>query len=344
MKTIDEINRDDYNSFHLTDESSNFALQFNTPSGLIDESDYDLIQSQAGVIVGYKKNIQGIHNYVYTINGVQKRLQNLLYDAYKPILDEEKIGTFDVYSFVNSVPISQNNNFNATTDGGDEFIRCDYDKFGGLPFYSGGAAFGILQVKNILDVSGSAHVLLIHTTNDGFFTSTSQVRNCSAKTFTGILKNIYEWSLMADSPFNSTETTAVKAKQMWNSLDIPQNLLDWILNNQPDMQVSRFLKGEIRLAYDIDENTEIPQELKDYVILNSRYRTLTGIKNTHPRGNLIEEKLIEKEKFFFEKEIFNFCLFNNILDMSDENIEAALSQFENNVDAKYYYELYKGIN
>jgi len=58
-----------------------------------------------------------------------------------------------------------------------------------------------------------------------------------------LLKNIREWSFMAEDPFNLDHPMATYSKLAIETLNPPQEILDEI-DNLPDMHLARFLKGD----------------------------------------------------------------------------------------------------
>ena len=71
-----------------------------------------------------------------------------------------------LYSFMKSIQIPNKEQY-ARQDGSlpDDFVRCDYNKFGSVPFYPATNVLSMTKVFNILDICGIGHVICIYTDN-----------------------------------------------------------------------------------------------------------------------------------------------------------------------------------
>lgn len=315
MKNIIDINPYDYESFYFIGNVDNVNLQINTSDGYIDVDNYDVINSNFGKIIGFTRVIPGHHNY-----RCSKSLKNInltYFDQMFNILDVKPFDKFKFFLFVDSVQIPafeeyiQSFNRSKTKEGTTP-VRCDYNQYGGYPFHIPENGYTILNTMNVYSISGTAHVAYFETADKENTNPHHASINAGAKTYAGILKNIYEWSVVADEPFNNTENIAQKSKDMWQQMDLPEDLKNWLINDYYDMRVSRYLKGENEIVADVEDEEQMPQVLSDYIKSNCKYRTLTSLVNSHPDNITIPEEVLTKEKNTIQNQLYDFILRNNI--------------------------------
>ena len=333
MKNINEINIFDYRHFYLTEETELFTLLLSTPNGDIDDNNYELIKTDTVIIIGFKETIgSGIKNYFYTINGIRKHVQLLGYDEASPFFGEQEKtptdSTFNFYKISDSVEVLSGDQFSNMNRPRyirdvmpEEITRCDDDKYGPLSFYPWDEPFKLVKFRGILDIAGVMHISYFNTRNEGFLNPLSRDNNCTASTLTGAIKLAYEWSLMAEEPFNSTENIAIKCKQFFEQMQIPSEVMDWILENQTDKQVFNYLNGETRVIYPSDENTEIPECLISFIKSKCMYTSISSLINNHPKASLLSNNFITEYRQAIEKKIYEISLECGIDDFSAESVK-----------------------
>jgi len=84
-----------------------------------------------------------------------------------------------------------------------------------------------------------------------------------ARSIYQLFKNMREWSFMLEEPFNSDHPMAEYSKIVFDSLEIPENILEEI-DSMPDMHLAKFLKGEENYKI-IPDHPAISQDFKDWV-------------------------------------------------------------------------------
>jgi hypothetical protein len=315
MKNISEIDPLLYMSYFLTEENSDIVLKFNTSNGLvdIDTDDYDTFSTNNGTIIAFKQLHVGIQNYVYLSGLDRKYIQNQSYEIFEDIFNEPDKETLTIYSFMESVEIPSKEQYEKQ-DGTlpEDFVRCDYNKFGSKPFYTANNPIAVTRIINLLDVCGTGHILRIDTNNVTNPNPDSQSANTGGKTLTGVLKTIYEWSESYKPPFSNTESISKSAHNFLEEIQMPENVLNDIIDGQVDMRVSRYLKGETRQVYSFDEVPEIPDSLKLFIKTRYKYLNLISMKENHPNGFAIPDTAIAKEKEAISSKILEFCLMHGI--------------------------------
>jgi len=85
-----------------------------------------------------------------------------------------------------------------------------------------------------------------------------------AKSIFQLFKNMREWSFLADEPFNSDHPMATYSKLAFETLNVPQSILDEI-DSLPDMHLAKFLKGQDDYKLFPHPYPEVSQEFKDWV-------------------------------------------------------------------------------
>jgi len=318
MKSIYEINPSDYHSFYFPFEEYPFDVKVNTSLGLVDSPDCDLVDNDGQVLIAYKAPQVGYHNNIILKDGTERSVQLCTYEDVFDILNQEYDEYSNFFVFLDSAVVPNRDSDKTSLDAEHKFLgqalpRCDYEKFGVSPFYPNkAAAQNISRIRNVLDISGVGHVLFINTLDVEKKTSHPQVMNTVTRTLTGLIKTIFEWSIVNEEPFNNQERISARAKEFLNKLNIPENIIEEINDNQPDMKVATYLKGETVNNYAIDENNFLPNSFVDWYKVRVRYETLNSLVKNNPLNISIPEDVLKKEKQDVEAELLSFCLANEI--------------------------------
>jgi hypothetical protein len=338
MKNITEINPYDYESFYYLGDVSDTNLQVKTSNGYINIDNYEIINTSSGKIIGFTRVIPGHHNYFCSLNS--KNINLTYFDQMFDILDKKPFETFKFFLFVDSVEMpayeefAENFNRSKTVDGNVP-IRCDYNQYGGFAFDLPENGYTILKLMNALNIAGVGHVAYFETAENENTNPYHVSINHAARTYAGILKTIYEWSVVADQPFNNQEKIAQKAKLMWEQLELPEDLKNWIINDYCDMRVSRFLKGETEIIQDVEAEEQMPEVLSNYIKSNCKYRTLSSLANSHPDNIVIPSSILEDEKNTIENQLYDFVVRNNI-NYQNKNYLDILNIYLNNKKSLKY--------
>ena len=354
MKNINDINLSDYTSFYLSEEANPFVIQKYTEGGYVDinSQDYDLIETDAGILVGYThdSDTDTYQSHSYETASGRKYIQLLTYSFLQDIFENTKIGNYDFFVFLNSIPINSPTQYtddeeSHTDENGNIFNRCDVDKYGGVGFYPSPNPYKIIKLRAVLDIPGIAHIAYFNTLDEDNQNPQSQNNNVASRTLSGIFKILSEWKTVAEDPFNNTELPAVKAKQFIEEFDIPEEIFNWVNDNQIDMGVARFLKGETNNYPSVVENEEIPLVIKDFFLSRCLYKNILSIKNLHPRGSSINSSLLQKENEYLNSELYRIYLLGEIEDLTNEKIETYLNTLPDSIkkktDIKILYYEYK---
>jgi len=319
MKNINEIDPIKYGFFHLAKLSGDVKAYAKTTAGLIPADDVDYFQTDNGVLICFKElfHTSGYHDYQIIGDDAEYTMQMVPYEDMHDVFDKTTEHSFSFYNFWKSIEIPSSGTPPATWGGtgslrdGQEFVRCDYNKFGPAPFYPRTTRYDVVGIKLVLSASGVGHILRVDTKNNDFKDKNTQIVNTYSRTFSGTLKQILEWSEISLPPFSSSEDIAVKAKSFIDTLGLANVMSDInILEN--NMRVSRYLSGNTEIYEEFEEANVFPDSLKSYFLSHMRYKTIGSLLKNSLDSFYIDNSLLHKEKSFLEASIYSFCIANNI--------------------------------
>jgi hypothetical protein len=147
------------------------------------------------------------------------------------------------------------------------------------------------------------------------------IRVYYCRTFAHAVKMAYEWNLLNQDPWNSESNIAVRCNQAFTDWGIPQDALDELAESQPDTVLSLYLSGDEDPRKSIEENSIVPEKFKKWFMSKLRYRTLGSLFQNYPEDLDIPSSMIEKEKTFFETEIYKFCIENELDILSTTSVD-----------------------
>jgi hypothetical protein len=180
-----------------------------------------------------------LHNLTVFCDGVTQVLNlyplERIIDIYDRPLDAQ-LGTF---SFTKSVPV----------DGGD--WRCDRGMYGAKAFTQENIdrVFSepneIVIYEPFMCLNGVAHLIYVKAKNKTQIADdkvNNSVVPATGRTLQETLRLIYEWSVLAEEPFNSTDEAAVAAKAFLDGLGFTVEERT-TLASLPAMQIANYLSG-----------------------------------------------------------------------------------------------------
>jgi len=319
MKNINEINPFEYDFFHLANLSGDVKAFAKTTGGLIEAPDVDYYQTDNGVLLCFKEKspMHGYHDYQIVGDNGDYIMQMLAYENFQDIAQGSTTHPFSFYNFWNSIELPSAGTPPSTYGGtgslsnGVEFVRCDYNKFGPVPFYPRTTRYDIISMKVVLSASGIGHIFRADTKDQDFKDKSTQIVNTYSRTFSGILKQIFEWSEVSKSPFSSEEGPAVKAMAFINALGI-NDILSEINSLETDMRVARYIQGNNEIYQEIEEKNIFPESLENYFLSHIRYKTLNSLLKNSKKSFTIDNSILYKEKSFLESSVYTLCIVNNI--------------------------------
>lgn len=180
-----------------------------------------------------------LHNLTVFCEGVTQVLNLYPLERIIDIYDRPLDSSLGTFTFTKSIPI----------DGGD--WRCDRGMYGAKAFEQENIDRVFDEVGQIvvyepfINLNGKSHLLYVEATNKTQFAE-EKVNNSLApltcRTLQETMRLIYEWSVLAEEPFNSTDEAAIAAKTFFDSLDFTTEERT-ALASLPPMQISNYLAG-----------------------------------------------------------------------------------------------------
>ena len=180
-----------------------------------------------------------LHNLTVFCDGVTQLLNlyplERIIDIYDRPLDSQ-LGTF---SFTKSVPV----------DGGD--WRCDRGMYGAKQFTDDNHGRVLDEVNQIviyepfLNANDTAHLIYLEAINKTQIAEekvNNSIAPVTGRTLQETLRLIYEWSVLAQDPFNSQDDAAIAAQGFLNRLGFTAEERA-TLASLPPMQISNYLSG-----------------------------------------------------------------------------------------------------
>ena len=173
--------------------------------------------------------------------------------------------------------------------------RCDYNRYGPQFFMKNDVEYDplfadlseIIVYEPVFSVSGLAHIIYVNGTRDAevedFHLEEYELPR-AARTLPELLKLITEWADVSESPWDNSETIAVKAHEFLEKMQFSQELIADIRENQLDMQVVKYLLGEpnarARSLSPVPMSATVDTELKKKMCHLSLPRLLALFDNT----------------------------------------------------------------
>jgi hypothetical protein len=313
MKNISEINPLDYESYYFIGDMDNIELKFNTTEGMIVHDDYDVINTESGKIIAFPVRRVGVHNYICNDVNVSLTYFDQMFD----ILDKKEFEGFKFFILANSIELPSFEEFDkiegmSRTVEGTHAIRCDYGKYGSFPFSIPEKVYVISKTFNPLNLAGVAHVAYLETLEKENQNPNHSSVLMSARSYSAMLKVIYEWAMVPDADIHEYAEISQKAKELWSSLNVPADLQDWLSTQYPAARLSKYLNGQPYKGIEHEMPEEMPEVLSNFIKSNCQYRTLTSLKNSHPSNVVIPQDILDSEKSQIDFFIYDLLTRNNI--------------------------------
>lgn len=277
-----------------------------------------------------------LHNLTVFCNGMTQILNlyplERIIDIYdKPLVPSEDDNNLWGFSFTGSVAV----------DNGD--WRCDRGMYGPKMFIKENVDRVFSEVTEIvvyepfLCLNGSGHLVYVEGKNKREL-ALEKLNNSFSPT-TGLtvqetLKLIYEWSLLAEEPFNSNDEVAVAAKAFLDGLGFTAEERT-VLDSLPPMQISNYLAGSETARVRPSNISALDDTIKTMVFKRmassslSKLFSIHGIEDTYGLleietaeleaglqrfNDYYTESAIAKEKSFYDNQVRFFANKKTILD------------------------------
>jgi hypothetical protein len=329
-KTAQEYNPLNYACYAVTGITEDFTINTVHPSGLKEYVDYDLYDIGEKTLIAFTKlNIHKV-DFVYRIVS-ENYVEEIFCENYEFIQDvlnnnyDDDRCTFLIMRSAGSY----NESMSGEVVSVDASRRCDTDDldvYAAVDFYDVNKEnasdicdrnyFGndsILGWTVIISSMSNIYIVkLVHRNMDDRAYKEWPIRVSIAQSFPHVMKMAYEWSTLSEEPWQAEDSIALKCKQAFADWNIPNDAIEELIESQPDTVLGLFLNGDSNPRKSIEENKNIPEKFKNWFTGKLRYRTLGSIMQSYPSTLSIPDSMIEKEKIFFEEQIYKFCVENKL--------------------------------
>lgn len=227
------------------------------------------------------------------------------------------------FVFMNSVPVNI---------GGLDW-RCDNAKYGPLGYNVGrDHSEPMLKTLNqirvyepVISVNSVGHVVYAHVDitedTEDYFINGNPIP-FYGRTLSEVMKQVSEWALTAEEPFNNTEEMSLDCKEFIEKTGFAHTLVD----EQVDMQVFEYLKGNENARVRPTNTVPDSPQLLMFVKNNIAYSSLSALLTLHPDAWDAEEVLaIESAELLVDIEAFVRQYIPETVPFSLDNTEDAIA-------------------
>ena len=293
--------------FHLDKIDKNLSevdVWIQKPDGLESVDFVDVFSMNDGsLIAAWKHPFQKLplHNVVVFGNGKTQIVNLRPFERIVEIYNRPVDAEFGTFAFVNSEPIQAY----------DGDWRCDLGYYGPRSFGEMVTVFNelseIVFYEPVFSINGVGQIIYMESrtkTDMADHHLNHAVMPCAGKTLQETLRLVWEWSRVANEPFDSIEPIAVSASKFIDGLGLSNAELESIVDQTP-MQVENFIR-------------QVP---------NARLRPLGIMPMTVGMQSLVKNHVAHSCLSSIVKdnpEMFNF---QTLLDAENEELNAGIERF-----------------
>jgi hypothetical protein len=295
---------------HLPKNTTEVDIWIQTPIGYESVDFVDVFVMQDGsLLAAWKHPLQKLplQNLVAFGDGVTQVLNLYPVERIIDLYDRPVDATSGTFIFSGSGVI----------DGAD--WRCDNGYYGPKSLYVEeldssliNSLAEIVAYEPFMSVAGLGHIMYVESNTQNkpelADLAVNKLNNSIApvvgRTFQEVLRLIYEWAVLADEPFNSTENVAVTAKNYMGTLRFTEDEIDLIKELTP-MQISKFISGSTEARIRPDNITPLSAGISDILFKRMASSSLSFIISRNP-GIWDYEEVRQKELDELEVGILRF--------------------------------------
>ena len=266
---------------HLPKNTTEVDIWIQTPIGYESVDFVDVFVMQDGsLLAAWKHPLQKLplQNLVAFGDGVTQVLNLYPIERIIDLYDRPVDATSGTFNFTQSRVI----------DGAD--WRCDNGYYG--PSMFAGELENpvisnigeIVAFEPFLGIAGVGHIIYLESTNKHELAVeklNNSVVPITGRTFQEVLRLIYEWSVLANEPFNSLDDAAVTAKNYMEALRFSEDEIDLIKELTP-MQISKFISGSTEARVRPDNITPLSAGIADILFKRMASSSLSFIISNNP--------------------------------------------------------------
>ena len=226
----------------LPKNTTEVDIWIQTPIGYESVDFVDVFVMQDGsLLAAWKHPLQklGLQNLVAFADGVTQVLNLYPVERIIDVYDRPVDSSSGTFNFTQSRVIENSD------------WRCDKGYYGARAF-AGEVSSPVISsldevvaYESFLSVAGVAHLIYIESSGKQELAVeklNNSVVPITGRTFQEVLRLIYEWSALAEEPFNSLDDVAVSAKKYMGDLHFTEDEIS-LIQALPPMQISNFISG-----------------------------------------------------------------------------------------------------
>lgn len=229
------------------------------------------IDSNQNIFLGINELLKG-YNYTLNLNNESFLINAKEYSSLKYLIDLPIENATATFTFTDSKPIVNSNSgrCDMSMNGPSVFIRSDDNPVSNIFNSTFIASMGeVSAFQSVLSVDGIGHIIYVgyDTQEKEEFDVNENNTPKATRTLFELLKLMVEWKLVAEEPWNSTDTIALAAKSFFEALQLPIEIENDIVDNQCDMQVARYIKGSAnaRRRPDVSEISQMTAKTEKWL-------------------------------------------------------------------------------
>lgn len=352
MKNINEIAPEKFGCFYFSLLSGeDISLGLISPGGDIPYRDYEAFSTTNGTVIAFNAFNEQNTDFAYRLKSgeLEEIIQFQLHENLESAFNNSDYEENSFYALFGSGSVL------ARVEEGEHLFvpledHCDKYIYGPAPFFELNdgvsetlldfSTFNSENIKGIfpvLAIQGEACILRITMNEeDGSYRNYPAV-TAIAKTFLGLIRMACEWRALTVAPFNVDEVPALKISQFLNKLGIDEETDTAIRSSIGPMHVEKFLTDAENARNVINEEGTFPEELKNVLKPQLRYRTLRSLSANTQFS--VQESLLSQERDAINASIYAFLLHNSIdssqFNSEDEIIEHLKTRITSNPQTNY---------
>jgi hypothetical protein len=271
------------------------SLTIVTPTGEEEVDFVDLFTMDDGRIIaawGHPMQKLPNHNLIARCGETRQIINLNNIERVLPHFDRPVSATNGAFLFTDSAPLPN----------GD--WRCDRGMYGPVPFVVENLprvfneASELIVFEHLLTVNGVGSIIYIESRNEtprGTYLIGNSVAPATTRTFQEMIRLVWEWAMLAEAPFHSTDRTAVQASAFLGWIDLTTRETEHIAS-MPDMQIGRFLSGATDARRRPDDNPPMTPVIESLLFNRMAASSLAFIVKRNPTLWNLNEILTEEQR------------------------------------------------
>jgi len=343
VKPLNELTIAPDGCFAFVDSTQTVAINYDSPSGKVEYTDFEAFSHPNGTIIRFENTDQ--HNNVtpwsmrVILDNSEQTLQWTSYEDHDDMWENINRTPHRFYGFLESVDVGEFDQSKTVVklDG-----RCDYGAYGPMPYHS--VTDGIH--KTVLDpefavkvtpgnsspaisINGLGHITSFYAHGINMSWRNWPVVTFVGKTLSGLIKQLSEWKYIYELGMDNNKYSK-DASEFLDRLGITGEMIKQLEQTEVMMPTERFIRGYGNPRHGFTETGVLPDSIKNQLMRNIRYKTLSVLEKKHPAKPAISSLLKEQERSVqLEKILKWFYTFKPWVPQEEMSTELLLSDLYN---------------